>query len=444
MPKDILNKIKEAGVVGAGGAGFPTHVKVSSKAKTIIVNGAECEPLLRVDQQLMSVKARQMVKSLKVLMEITEANEGMIALKGKYKDAINSLQKEIQDTRIRINILDDFYPAGDEHLTVYETTDRLVPQGAIPLKVDCVVINVETLINIEEAINGIPVTNTYLTVTGEVPKPITIKLPIGTPIKKALVIAGLTDFHNIKTIDGGPMMGRIVESLLQPITKTTKGLIVLREDHPLITKRLKPFNKITREAMVACIQCRFCTDLCPRYLLGHKLEPHIIMRSIKNINGHEETFKMAMTCSECGICEQYACIMDLSPRRVNAILKAELAKKGLRPDLPINQEASKLQKYRKIPVKRLISRLAISQYDKEAPLIEDEYKMEKVFIPLQQHVGAPSIPIAKVGQRVEKGSLIAVIPDKALGANIHASISGIIQEISSHIVISAGEGSESQ
>lgn len=443
MREDLIQKIKEAGVVGAGGAGFPTHIKVASNAQTVIVNGAECEPLLRVDQQLMDVKADKIVQGLEIVMEITGASEGIIALKSKYKNAIASLEKEIVGKNILIKILDDFYPAGDEQLTVYESTGRLVPQGGIPLKVNCVVDNVETLLNVVEAVNDKPVTHTYLTINGEVNQPLTLKLPIGTPIIKALEISGYHDLENMKVIEGGPMMGKMVEDLNQPITKTTKGLIVLSQDHPLIRKRTLPPEKIMRQARVSCVQCRYCTDLCPRYLLGHKIEPHKIMRMVKNLQGQEETMKMAFACSECGVCEQYACIMGLSPRSVNAMIKRELSKLGIKPCAPpSDQTVNPMREHRKIPVKRLVSRLGLNQYDQNAPLSEEDYPINHVAIRLRQNVGAPSKPIVKVGQKVKKGDLIAVIPDKAFGANLHASINGVIQDITDSIIISSIEGSD--
>lgn len=440
---DKIKKIRDAGVVGAGGAGFPTHVKISSKAKTVIVNGAECEPLLRVDQQLMAQMAEKMVSGLETVIELTGASESVIALKGKYTEAFEHLQKITKGKPIRIHLLGDFYPAGDEHVTVHEATGRLVPQGGIPLKVDCIVTNVETLINIAEALNDHPVTDTYLTVAGQIPQPITLKLPIGTSIAEALRIVGLTDFKNMMVIDGGPMMGKIVEDLSQTITKTTKGLIVLDRDHTLIKKRTLSFEKIIKQSKAACIQCRYCTDLCPRFLLGHKIEPHKIMRALKHIEGQEGLMKMALVCSECGVCEQYACIMGLSPRTVNSILKKELSKQGIRPgQLPANQKEHSLQEHRKIPIKRLISRLGLAKYDRNAPLMDKEYSVKHIRIKLQQHVGAPSKPLVQVGQKVIKGELIAKIPDNSLGANIHASISGVVTEVTDSIAITAVEGSE--
>lgn len=445
MREEIIAKIKNAGVVGAGGAGFPTHVKVSATANTIVVNGAECEPLLRVDQQLMDVWAEKVIQGLEAVINITNAKEGIIALKGKHIKAFASLEKSIKVNSIRLHALDDFYPAGDEHVTVYETTENLVPQGAIPLKVNCIVINVETLLNIANALAGKPVTHTYLTITGEVSQPVTLRLPIGTSIQDSLELAGVKVTEEMGVIEGGPMMGKIVEDLAQPITKTTKGLIVLPREHQLIRKRSLTIEKMVKQSKAACIQCRYCTDLCPRYLLGHELEPHKIMRSIQHIQSTEATMKMALLCSECGICEQYACIMDLSPRTINSMLKRELSKNGIKQnEPPENQQVSRTQEHRKIPVKRLISRLGLLKYDKAAALNETDILVDKVRIGLHQHIGTPSIPVVKVGQRVQLGDIIAEVPEKSLGATVHASITGVVTEVSSSIVLSREKGSEKE
>ena len=306
MREEIIRKVRLAGVVGAGGAGFPTHAKLACGVKTIIVNGAECEPLLRVDQQLMEFSADRMIRGLEAVMEATGATEGIIATKEKYKAGIAALKKQTHGGRIRLHLLPDFYPAGDEHVIVNEVIGRLVPQGGIPLQVDCVVCNVETLVNVAEALDGNPVTHKYLTVTGEVPSPYTCLLAIGTSVAEAVALAGRKDLSDMRIIDGGAMMGKMVAGPNDPITKTTKGLIVLPADHPLIRKRTQSSAKIVRQTQSACIQCRYCTDLCPRFLLGHNLEPHRIMRAVRNMQVNEAVLKMALTCTECGICEQYA------------------------------------------------------------------------------------------------------------------------------------------
>lgn len=440
--RDIkLAKIKRAGVVGAGGAGFPTHVKLCSPAKTLIINGAECEPLLKVDQQLMEKKSDQLVKAVQTIQDIAGASEVVIALKEKNSTALAAVKEAIKGTSISLHILGDYYPAGDEHVAVFEITGRLIPQGGLPLNTDCITINVETLLNLAEALDDNPVTHSYLTIAGAVPRAATYKAPVGMPVKDILAWAGCNEMRFLSVIEGGPMMGKIVEDITKPITKTTKGLIVLPQDHPLIIKRTLPIERIIKKSATACIQCRYCTDLCPRYLLGHNLEPHKIMRSLKYWQVDSQVFNMALICTECGICEQFACIMDLSPRTINSILKKELSQKGMKPyPGSAHQKMHQMQAYRKIPSKRLLSRLGLTQYDIEAPLLEKEVSAKRVQIKLHQHIGVLAKPIVVLGQKIDKGELVAEIPDSCLGANIHSSISGLVTGISTNMVeITAAE-----
>lgn len=442
MREEIIKLIKEAGVVGAGGAGFPTHVKVNAQADHVIVNGAECEPLLRVDQQLMDLMAKEMVQGLESVMMATGASMGTIALKGKYQAAIASLEKEITGKPIKIFILGDFYPAGDEHVTVYEVTGKIIPEGQIPLKVGCVVSNVETLINVARAKEGTAVTDTYVTLTGDVPEPLTVKLPIGISIAEALSLAGQINLQDKLVIDGGPMMGPVVEDFTLPITKLTKGLIVLPLDHALISKRSISLPHIIKQAKTACIQCVRCTDMCPRHMLGHKLKPHLIMRGLNYFEGDQEVMKMALACTECGACE-YACnMMLLSPRRVNALLKEEFAKNGIKAD-PSKEDEKVVptREYMKIPSKRLVGNLGLAPFDRPAPLREVNYQPQRVSIPLKQHIGQAAAPVVKEGQWVEKGTLIGSISEGAMGAQVHASISGRVEDVNGEIVIvAAGAG----
>ena len=149
MSANLVELVQNAGIVGAGGAGFPTQVKLNCKVDTVVVNGAECEPLLRVDQQLMALEAVKMLTALQAVMDQTQAKEGIIGLKKKYTPAIEALNKELTAfPKIRMHLLKNFYPAGDEQVLVYETTGRIVPEAGIPLNVNTLVINVETLLNI--------------------------------------------------------------------------------------------------------------------------------------------------------------------------------------------------------------------------------------------------------------------------------------------------------
>ena len=157
--EDIIKKIEDGGVVGSGGAGFPTHVKYKTKAETVIVNMAECEPLLRVDQQLAERNAEDVIKGLGCAMEAVSAKEGIIAVKEKYHKAIDKLRPLLK-AGMRIEYLKDIYPAGDEFMTIKMTTGKTVPPGSIPISIATVVSNVQTLINVANAVEDKPVTFT--------------------------------------------------------------------------------------------------------------------------------------------------------------------------------------------------------------------------------------------------------------------------------------------
>ncbi|MGD9567141.1 MAG: 4Fe-4S dicluster domain-containing protein [Sedimentibacter sp.] len=434
---DFIDSVKECGVVGAGGAGFPTHVKLSAKAEFVIVNAAECEPLIRVDQQILKYRTIEFLEGFNAVIKQTQAKKGYIAIKEKHVDVINILVKELaRYNNIEIYKLKDFYPAGDEQVTVYEVLKRIVPEGGIPLNVGCIVINVETVLNIFNAINKIPVTKTFITITGDVKKPATYKLPIGITYKDAIALCGTENIEGKVLIDGGPMMGKVIFDFNEPITKTTKAIILLDKDHSLIRRKTMSIEKRLKQSKAACLQCARCTDLCPRNLLGHNVKPHIVMRvanyGLKDFTG----LNTALGCSECGICELYSCPSDLSPRIINAEIKKEFAKAGFKIDNRDKKyEASHMMDYRKIPVKRLIERLNLKKYDKDAPFEDIDYKFSKVTIRLRQHIGVPADVVVLEGQAVSEGDIIARIGENKLGANIHASISGVVTSINSNEII---------
>jgi len=433
---DTMQRVREAGIVGAGGAGFPTHVKLSGKADYFILNGAECEPLLRVDQQLIKAYAPEIMAGIKIIMEAIGAKQAFIAIKGKHKDAVKVVKECMDESCISLVQLEDFYPAGDEQVLVYEVLKRCVPEMGIPLKVGCVVMNTETVLNIYDSMSGSPVVDTYLTVTGKVKNPGTLKMPIGTSVAEALSHFGVMDQKGIRVIDGGPMMGKIIDNLDDPITKTTKGLIVLDENHPLIAKKTVSFERAVRVSRVACEQCRMCTDLCPRYLLGHNMQPHKMMRKVSYQMDDLKEAEMAQLCCECNLCELYACPVNITPKTINVLYKQKLMEKGIKYEPEVKEIYPRAARdYRKVPVKRLIQKLGLSAFDVEAPLEESVYKPNLVKIPLKQHAGAPAISIVALGQQVKRGDLIGEIPENQLGARVHASIDGTITEISQYVVI---------
>lgn len=432
MQTNLVDAVRDAGVVGAGGAGFPTHVKLNAKADTVVVNGAECEPLLRVDQQLMACKPEILLKALQMVVDAVGAGRGVIALKEKYHTAQKAFESLLpRYPALSLYPLGNFYPAGDEQVTVYEVTGRIVPEGGIPLNVGVVVTNVETLLNIYEAATAQkPVTETYVTVTGAVHTPRTMKLPVGITVGQALELAGGPTCAEYSVVNGGPMMGALA-SPEDPITKTTKGLIVLPAGHPLPAALEKDLKRTLREAGTACMQCSLCTEVCPRSLLGHRLQPHILMRlaGYGSVCDDASTPMNAYLCCGCRLCE-YACVMDLQPWKLNNSLKKTLGEKGLRNNLHAQPEkTAAFREYKQYPVGKLIKQLGLAPYDLPAPLNEAVPAFNRVAIPLRQHVGAPAEPVVQVGDKVRKGDLIAEIPKDKLGANVHASIDGAVRAV---------------
>ena len=431
---DISAMARAAGVVGAGGAGFPTHVKLAGEAEIYIVNGAECEPLLKVDQQLSTKYGAQLVRGLELAMQAVGAREGIIALKAKYEEAIATITPLLK-SNMRIHILKDVYPAGDEVITIWMATGRRVPPAGLPKDVGVAVNNVLTLINLARAVDqGPPVITRTLTITGAVAKPITVTVPIGVALREVLAMAGGVTVADPAFIDGGPMMGKLVTSLDAPVTKTTGGLIALPASHILISRRTRSERSILEMARTTCEQCLLCTELCPRHIIGHELPPHLIVRSVNYHHfGQPSTLLSALTCSECAICEAWACPVDISPMRLNQMLKVQLRKENVRYSGPLHA-ADPMAEHRLVPVSRLIAKLAISEYNRKAPLDETPYQPARVVLPLRQHVGAPSVPCVSVGDRVQAGQLLAEIAPNALGARIHASISGRVESATDHAI----------
>lgn len=425
----IRERVRAAGVVGAGGAGFPTHVKLQAQVDTFLVNAAECEPMLKVDQQLMAVQAERLIRGVQYAMTATGASAGIIALKEKYQGAINALPP-LLPAGIRLHILPDVYPAGDEVLTIWMATGRRVPPAALPVSVGVVVNNVQTVLNIARAVEQqYPVTRRTLTVNGAVASPITLTVPIGMSLRDVLALAGGATVDDPGFINGGPMMGGLITSLDTPVSKTTGGLLVLPKSHALIQRRMQDERTVLSVAKTVCEQCRLCTDLCPRHLIGHELSPHLLVRAVNYQQAATPQLLLtALTCSECNVCESVACPVGISPMRINRMLKRELRALNHRYEGPLNPE-DEMAKYRLIPVKRLITKLGLSDWYHDAPLAETDYSTDKTTLLLSQHIGASAIPCVEQGEHVVRGQCVADVPSGALGAPVHASIDGIVSEI---------------
>lgn len=433
MKQDYIKIIQDNGIVGAGGAGFPTHVKLNASCDTVIINGAECEPLLKVDQQLMEVYSNEVIEGLKIAMKQTGATRGVVGLKNKYKNAIKILESLIvNEPNLSLKVVGDFYPAGDEQQLVYEVTKKVVPLMGLPLDVGCVVINVATAIHIAQ---GKPVTERVITIAGEVETPQTFTAPVGTKFSELIKeCKGPEDIENYRIIVGGPMMGYVEDDWDAPVTKLTGGIIILPKDHTLIDKKTRKTVTDIQLTKAICCQCSYCTEMCPRFIIGKNTEPHKVMRGLANEDSSAlGVLSSVVSCCDCGLCSLYACPMDLDPGKLTNMVKQSLLKKGARTEKVVPYEVDELREYKKVPTKRLIARLELTDYNVEAPLRKELFVTKLVRILLKQHIGAVAEPVVQVGASVSKGTLIASCFDK-LGANIHASINGSVTNITKEYI----------
>jgi len=312
---DIKDKIKNAGICGMGGAGFPTHVKLSppddKPIDTVIINGVECEPYLTADHRLMLEKVDEIITGLKIIMKTVNAKQGMIGIEVNKPDAIKLMRsKLIKEKDIKVIPLKLRYPQGAEKQLIYAATKRKVPAGGLPMDIGVVVQNVGTAHSIYEAVKyEKPLIERITTITGKIVKsPKNLKVPIGSLISDMLDYCGGTKEEIGKLISGGPMMGFALSEIETPITKTSSGILFMGKD------------AVDESEEKACLRCGRCVDACPM-----KLTPTFIADAVKN-QAYEEAKKLGcMDCMECGSCA-YVCPSHISLVQWIKLGKLEISK----------------------------------------------------------------------------------------------------------------------
>jgi electron transport complex protein RnfC len=294
--QEIIKKIQDAGIVGLGGATFPTHVKLippkGMKADVLLINGVECEPYLTSDHRLMLEKTDELLVGIQLIMRAMKVEKGVIGIENNKPDAIKVLSEKCKSYKgISIQALQVQYPQGGEKQLINAVTGKEVPSGGLPIAVGAVVSNVGTAFAVYEAIQkNKPLFERIVTVTGKgVEKPSNFLVRIGTPTAELIDAAGGLPEDTGKIVSGGPMMGRAIASLDVPVTKGTSGILLIKK------------KESDRKPVQACIRCSRCTKACP---MG--LEPYLLM-----ILGEKQIFDRAeleriMDCIECGSCS-YTC-----------------------------------------------------------------------------------------------------------------------------------------
>ncbi len=293
---EIVKRIHEMGIVGMGGATFPSHVKYmvpeGKKVDYLIINGVECEPFLTSDHRVMLEKGEELLIGVSIMMKALKTDKAIIGIENNKPDAIANLEKLSKDfSGIAIKALKVQYPQGGEKQLIDALIGRQVPSGKLPIEVGCVVNNVGTAFAIYEAIQkNKPLIERVVTVTGKpVGKPSNYKVRIGTPISELIEKSDCNMDATGKIINGGPMMGKSLVTLDAPVTKGTSGILLVEKE------------KAKRVPILNCIRCGKCTTVCPMGLEPHLLS--IIARQGENERCEEERI---MDCIECGSCV-YTC-----------------------------------------------------------------------------------------------------------------------------------------
>ena len=303
--EDIIKIIREAGIVGLGGAAFPTHVKLTPKKEkkidTVILNGSECEPFLTSDHRLMIEETEKIIKGLKLIMKAVDAEKAFIGVEDNKKNAIALLKDNIKDS-IEVVELKTKYPQGAEKMLIYSITKRKVPPKGLPLDIGVIVNNVGTAKAVYDAVyDGKPLVERVVTVTGAVNSPENLLVKNGTIFRDIINECGGYKTNVKKLIMGGPLMGIALSSDNVPVVKATTGILVL--------------DKIETEEEKTCIRCSKCVDVCPMFLVPTTIAKYTDKNMIKEADSYN-----ALDCFECGCCA-YVC-----PSKIPLVQKIKYAK----------------------------------------------------------------------------------------------------------------------
>jgi len=313
--QDIVKKIAEAGIVGLGGATFPTHVKLSvptgKKAEMLVINGVECEPFLTSDHRLMLERSHELMVGIQILMKALDVPKALIGIEINKPDAISHLQSlaksyggiEVQPLKVK-------YPQGGEKQLIKALTGREVPSGGLPIDIGVVVHNVGTALAVYEAVQkSKPLVERIVTVTGKnLARPSNFLVRIGTPVSALIAAAGGLPDDTGKVVSGGPMMGKAVSSIDVPVTKGTSGILVI------------PATESKRKPEGVCIRCAKCVSVCP---MG--LEPYLLYRMGQRMQYSQMEVERVLDCMECGSCS-FECPANLFLLDFIRLSKVEVGK----------------------------------------------------------------------------------------------------------------------
>ncbi len=437
LPKDLTYErlkdlVASAGIVGMGGGGFPTHWKLRPDLTHVVVNGAECEPLLDCDYFVLRHHFDEVLEGAEAVAAACGRPAIHIAVKRK-----NASLLPVPETAGRLRfvtvLLEDAYPSGDELFVIRAALGQVLPAGVIPAQRGVMVGNVSTFRAISRALRGEPLTRRYVTVAGAVARPGTFEAPVGVRFGDLVEACGGTAEPDCRLLEGGVLMG----ALAFPddvVRKTTSAVIALPEGHPAVLERVRPLARSVRLAESACCQCALCSEACSRRLLGHDLAPHRIMRLVGSARDYSPYRTSALfNCSGCGLCSLVACPFGISPRRLILEARKNLA----RPPAPAGEDPVPPPEgaCHSVPTATVYRRLGLHRY-RSAHRFSGEFPLPPALtVPFRQHAGRAAVGVVRVGERVEAGQLLGRPAPDGPSAAVHAPAAGLVAAVDEQSVL---------
>ena len=408
---------------------------------TIILNCAQYEPLIHTQEVLLFKYTREIIRTFAKIGKTFNANNIIIAAGKKDVELIECLKDILDDyPSLSLKIFDGAYPAGDEYVLTYELTGKVIPADSSPICEGIAIFNPESVYNMYMHVNkGVQDTHKWVSVLGEVKNPITLRVPVGVKAEAIVKMAGAITCENPVYILGGPMSGKIGNKYSR-IDKSTDAIIILPEDHQVVYNKKANSSIELKRAASSCCNCMRCTDLCPRHLLGHPVDPYAFIRaaSYKDMN-NLDTFLNTMFCSSCGLCEMYSCIQGISPRLLLTEYKNGLKENGIVDFKASVSEVDNERKYRKISIKRLTSRLGLTRYDRVTKFKEFNLSGEDIRISLNDNSKYPADILVKENDSVTNGQLLAKY-DKEDLLPIYSGVDGIVTEVTEGYILIENQG----
>lgn len=433
---ELKQVMKDAGLVGDGGAGFPSYAKLAEGADTLLINGSECEPLLYTDYILMKREMPMILAGIQSVIWSLGIKRALFCIKEHTAERLSLSEGDTLGSHITVKVMPNVYPIGDEVSLIYQATGRVIRPGSLPISKGVLVYNVETMYNLGRAIKFFePVTMKWLTVGGDVKEPLVVRVPIGISVADLLERLGVEVDSDHVVIDGGPSMGKIINHNIAEVGKTTKSLLILPKNSRAVESKLINTRMAVTRAETACCQCTRCTDMCPRALLGYPLEPHKMVRTAMGaVTARPEMVLSATLCCGCGICETLACNQGISPKAVINNYKALLAKNKLRYVANADVEPKPERNWRMIPSEKWAQDLGAQRFDKVAKWGGEIRDFDRVELALGKYIGVPSTPAVRDGAIVHVGDIVASA-SAGLSVPQHASLHGRVTVTDTKIII---------